>query len=592
MARPNAALESVLDRFAGQGGIPSQYAAQLRSALSQDSELLQRLNEDAANGRLRGLAASAPGDRKNLAGTFELSSGVATLPALSFKSQGTTASQDLIATLRLQDMAARFGHGAYKDASGNQVAVAQDIITNIQSAINDSPWIAKHIKQAAMPSGAGEKALLREYGSHQGSVAGGSYDGSTGALNFMTGRLAAPLTNAGKVELTFVIGHEIQHALNHPEKLRASGAFESALLAIAKDRNPINDYSRPVSELIHASRIDEAQATISGWNAVLSHVQQAHPNAGLKEMMDTRSDRMLDFIRTDPISRQDVARPGIVLNSDNSISHTPENIEALGRYYFDQPPRGTPDVPVHDTMDIGYHGDSDYANSVGAYAVSRAIHYEQNHARSVRGVEPQMHLDMAGLRFNETLLERNGIKLSRNPDQAQPYFDSSQNPPAPGRFHHTDTEGQARSHRYVPVQSIEHADLQAPVTRSARLTPADRGHPDHAAYDRIHQAICQHGRWNEAQSRNIAASALAAFKADPLSTRLDGGAIVDAPGGPTAFTVCSPWGDKGPHFHTQTDAQPAAQAHAERSFEQAERLNPQPPPATPDEPAHARPKLH
>lgn len=590
MAAPNPQLQSALSRFAGQPGVSADHLAQLRSAITRDPALLKLLNEDAANGRLTAFALSEPTDRPNLAGTLEISSGTVTLPASGFGPQRAD-DQDLVAVLRLQDMAIRYSQTMYPDPSGNPAAVNQAIIDNLQQAINGSPVLAEQIKKAATPQREGDLAPLRQYGSITGTVAGGSYEGLTGTMNVSARGLNKPVSPSGSAELSFVLGHEIQHAFNHPDKVVAARTLNSQLRDIATDQDPINNYSAPIKQFVQASRTDEAMATIAGWNALLSMQQQITPGAGIREMANVPNTRILDFMDIDPATGRASLRPGITLNQDSSISFTKENIEALGKYYFDQPPNGTPGFAAHDTMNIGYHGDSDYANTVGAFAVSRAIFFEQHYAKPIHGVLPQMHLDMADLRLNETLLERNGIKLAKNPDQPQPYFDSSQNPPAPGRFHHTDTNGQSNSHRYVPVQPTEYAETQAPAVPPASHTPADRSHRDHANYERIHQAVRQAGRWDDTQSQNIAASALAAFKADPLSTRLDSVAVVDAPGGPTVFTVCSPWGDKGPHFHTQTNAQQAAQTPAERSFDQLEQLN-QRSQQTTSEPTRGGPKLH
>lgn len=63
-----------------------------------------------------------------------------------------------------------------------------------------------------------------------------------------------------------------------------------------------------------------------------------------------------------------------------------------------------------------------------------------------------MQIDMSRLGLREDLMERNGITIGKNPGTPQPYNDTSQLPPAPRHFDHTNTPaGVPNSHQHVPV---------------------------------------------------------------------------------------------------------------------------------------------
>ncbi|MEB1348946.1 XVIPCD domain-containing protein [Xanthomonas campestris pv. campestris] len=111
--------------------------------------------------------------------------------------------------------------------------------------------------------------------------------------------------------------------------------------------------------------------------------------------------------------------------------------------------------------------------------------------------------------------------------------------------------------------------------KQTMLTPGDADHPDHAAFDTILRTVQGDGRWNVAESHNIAASLLKEYKADPLCKTLDSVRIGGSADTPCIFAVSSPHGDKAPHFHVRVEAEQAAQRPAAESFAQVQQLNQQ-----------------
>ncbi|WAT15987.1 hypothetical protein [Xanthomonas fragariae] len=76
MTNPNAQLQAAIAQFAAQPGITPDQEAQLRAAITQDANLLQHLNQNVANGQLKGFALPQAGAAANLAGTYDMASGV------------------------------------------------------------------------------------------------------------------------------------------------------------------------------------------------------------------------------------------------------------------------------------------------------------------------------------------------------------------------------------------------------------------------------------------------------------------------------------------------------------------------------------
>ncbi|MBT2747819.1 MULTISPECIES: hypothetical protein [unclassified Lysobacter] len=453
----NQQLQAAVRQFAAQPGINPDQEAQLRAAITWDANLLQQLNQNAANGQLKGFALSQAGSTANLAGTYDIASAVVTLPATDFSPIGTTPSVDLIATLRVQDMSLRFAHTSYVDAASITRAVTQDMVTNLQSTINGSPVLAAEVKRAVTSPGHGQAAPLQHFASLSGTVAGGTYNPTTRTMSLPPSSLAVPPASFGSEDLTFVLGHEIQHGFNAAGKKIATDNAYNLARQIARDTNPVNDYTSPIGAVIQAGREDEARAQIAGWNALLSREQQIKPGADLTDIWalakNYKTLRVLDFVERDQSNPQQAqARPGLTFNSDASLSMTPANVAQMGQNYFDKPPVGTPGFTRHQTTGIGHHGDSDYPNYYGANAVTNIITSERAHAHPINGVAPRMQIDMGQLRLREDLMERNGVTLTANPGTPQSYYDTSQSPPALHHFDHTNTPpGSQNSHQHVPA---------------------------------------------------------------------------------------------------------------------------------------------
>ncbi|MBT2748078.1 MULTISPECIES: XVIPCD domain-containing protein [unclassified Lysobacter] len=606
----NTQLRASIAQFAHQPGVTLDQEAQLRATIASDADLLQRLNQAAANRQLTGFASASTGAGPNIVGTYDKASGVVTLPSNGFQAGGTAANPDLRASLRLQEMSLRFAHGTYVDAAGVTQQVSQDMLSNLQFTINGSPVLAAEMKRAATtvdPSDRNDRMLLENFAPLSNMVAGGTYNGDTKTMSVpprVLARTPAGFQRFDSPDLTFVLGHETQHAFNHPDKVIAYRAFDTAAKAIATDNNPVNDYTAPVGQLIGAGRDDEARAQIAGWNSLVSRERQVNPAANLTNMMLLRNSRLHDFIQPDPAnSRQAQARPGLSFNPDSTLPMTPGNIAAQAQNYFDKPPAGAPGLPSHRTTGIGHHGDSDYPNFYGAGAISRAIHFERNYAHAVHGVAPRMQLDLGQLKLREDLLERNGISLPpSSAGTAQAYLDTTTNPPRAGLFQHT-----ASTHQHlspIPALPLEFSSPAPTVAQPRPGDPNDSDHRDHALLEKVRGAVRELDRqvgksWDEGSER-MSASLLTLAAEQRFSAHDDIRAMFNQPAAGLAagdvvhvYRVGHPSSDPAAHHahmrtaeavsmpaeerYRQTDSIRQAQAEIAQSEQQARTRGPDDP---------------
>lgn len=365
-------------------------------------------------------------------------------------------------------------------AFGQQPGVTPDQVNNLLMVINGSPTLIDQVNNAVA---AGH---LQQFAPLMHANAGGEYDGQNKVMRLPLAMLTTPPSaqlsfDAG--EPTFVLGHELQHGFNHVATTQAYRDFFNEASLKAQELAVPHDYTVATSRLIAANRCDEAGAEIAGWNAIVDRVKSTNPTPSLKDFYEEQPGRMKDFIDKSlgPTPHTYTLKPNLTLNLDLTLSATAPNLEAMGQNYFDKPPINP--------GGLGHHGNSDYANYYGAYAVGVAAELERHYNPSQPGVtSPQMALDLPQLRLTEKLMEENGINLGTN-TQPMPYFDSSTTPPTAGLFQHT----RATHQHTIPIAAqaleVERAALRQQGTTLQRSDPSQADHPDHALYRQIRGGV-------------------------------------------------------------------------------------------------------
>lgn len=294
-----------------------------------------------------------------------------------------------------------------------QPGVTEVHYQNLINVITSSPLLTERFNLAVADKHISGLEPLKQ------ANAGGTFDPSTKAISLPLDSLA---TTDSRDNMIFVLAHEIQHSFNHQKTHAATQKFLSDTENQAKQKG-IRDYTDEVKALLTANRKDEASAEIAGFNAIVSKVKQNNPNPVLKDLYDTTS-YIKDFIKKDYKNSQEIytLKTNLTLNQDMTLSETAQNLEAMGKHYFDQSP---------EEAGLGYNGTSDYANYYAAWAVGHAVSFERTH--NPKSQEPLI-LNMTALRLQEKILEENGLHTG---GQSMKYKDIGRNPPFVGRFDHT-----------------------------------------------------------------------------------------------------------------------------------------------------------
>lgn len=262
----------------------------------------------------------------------------------------------------------------------------------LRELIASSPALKQQLEDAA------SKGELTEFkGLPPGTNAGGQYAGTT--MEIPVAKLNKAATDkAAANEVVFVLGHETRHGLNNPAEKVAGEAFNKSLESIAKVKGGKHDYTAAVEGYIQHYRDNEAQAHLSGWNALSSKLAKDKGSAPtLQEMYDANPGRMQDFIdRTGTAPKFAYAmKAGLTVDKDMQLPLDAANVKAMGGYYFDKPlSKGS----------LGAAGNQNYPNYYGDYALNRVQAYEKaytDHFRqtdaSYTGAEVQVDLGKLGL---------------------------------------------------------------------------------------------------------------------------------------------------------------------------------------------------
>jgi hypothetical protein len=502
MKSPNAQLEAMLRDFESRPSVGTDRAAQLRAAVESNELTLRTFNDAAAAGTIRSFEIDTEKHGKNHVGRVDPERGSVSLPHDAFRQAGAAPTLDLIATCRVQSMIASFVSGS----------ASPEMATNLQKTVNESPFLASEIKRAATTR---DLSSPRHFGLEKFELlppnanVGGAYDGSTHSISLPADALIAhPRRAFDQTALTFVVGHEIQHAFNRADALRATLHFNEGVHRVARSASPVHDYTEVIAKYLGEVRKDEAAGQIAGWNAVRSGLEASGKQVTL-EVLGKADNRMRDFVPFKVDGSPASTHPDIVLNADLTISPTPGNIEALGKHYFDRPPRDHfPPESKERIMGLNYDHVSNYPNHYGKYAIEQILAVEEK-APLFHGKRPEITFDMARLGLYEDVLERQGLDLRKSHPRVQ-YFDSSQLPSTPHHFEHT-AEGRG-AHKYVPI-----APEGAPVLPPRLDHPA---HPDHEFFQQVRGHVVELdrslGRGPDHYTDNIASALTVQARADGL----------------------------------------------------------------------------
>lgn len=318
----------------------------------------------------------------------------------------------------------------------NQPGVTEDQARNLHSAVVGSPELVDQFN-AAVANGA-VKSIVPLTNPN----AGAEYDPGGHSIRMPLGKLTTNVNGTfAQGEITFAMGHELQHGLNRGDIAAARASFKQAIIAEARSPGPVHDYTVIVEQRLAASRQDEASSHLAGWNALAGMVRQGNPNASLQDVYEAQRGRARDFVDANYKAQPPTftLRPGLSVNADQSMSATPANIEAVAKNWFDNVPQ-----------QLGTKGSANYPNYYGSGIVGAIVQMEHHFNPPTPGVSmPVVGLDMPRLRLSERQLEEAGLDFGSN-TTPMTYLDMSRHPRTSHLFQHT-----AGSHRHVSPIAAE-----------------------------------------------------------------------------------------------------------------------------------------
>ena len=231
---------------------------------------------------------------------------------------------------QLKDMLDKF-EAAHKTSTENPGA-------NFRDLIEKTPQLKADILESI------RKGNLEKLEAIAGPSPLGYYDADNKALAVSLDQLndAASKTQTAN-SIRFTLGHEIQHGVNRQDILDQDKTLRDQAKATARTPSP-HDYTDELKAYNATSRTIETTAEIAGFNTLASYVTSKNPKATLKDLYDASPDDMRMYIKQDLSASPPTytARPGLTIGADLKIASTPENLEAMGKLFYDAngyPPR-------------------------------------------------------------------------------------------------------------------------------------------------------------------------------------------------------------------------------------------------------------
>lgn len=136
--------------------------------------------------------------------------------------------------------------------------------------------------------------------------------------------------------LRFTLGHEIDHAVTRDARLAEDRKLDADIRRVATGPSP-HDYTETLKSYNESVRSREVGAEIAGFNALAGYVTGKNPRATLKDMYDASPDDMRNYVDVD-LSKTPATytpKPGLTLGSDLKMASTPENVGAMGKYFYE-----------------------------------------------------------------------------------------------------------------------------------------------------------------------------------------------------------------------------------------------------------------
>lgn len=440
------------------------------------------------------------------------------------------------------------------DEFAKQRGLPPNAVRNLQEAVETSGYLANRMHDEI------QSGRLKHLALSDNPNEGGHFNDKTGTLaisrDVFLPQDAREDRSVVVDRVVAVMGHEIGHGGQAEWRaLELKNLQDSVQTAVWTQRDPPNnfmDLTQPVDRYLDFTRKDEAMAEISGWNALADRVRGDRASVPMQEML-SRQQVGTQFVERQPDGKYQLAE-GIQLSPEGNIligkpMQQSANLEAAALSYYDLPA---------EQAKLGKHGDANYRNLYGAYAMGVIASTVNSAERELGRDADEIRLDMASLKLDRTKLERAGLDL----DGQSMYFTDTSH----GKMRGVSLSHTGRGSGNTPDAQPDNDQLRTAPAPNA-LSPADQ---------RLHQRMLEVGRahgLDEERSGNLAAQGLLAFKQDKLTGRADDVGIY----GGNLMTSYFPFGkDREPNHHTPPlDVEAASKVPSQQTLQEVIKVDQQ-----------------
>ncbi len=369
----------------------------------------------------------------------------------------------------------------------------------IETAIASSPHLQQQMLEEVRAGRLAHIELLP-----RNATEGGHYDSTSKTIRIDDAIFIDPPSEMWLHDrIVYVLGHETAHSdLNEGRNkaMRELSGNISRALWTDSDTQPL-DATAASQRYLDFRRWDESIATVEGWNALASRIEQGNGGHITEDEILKRAASFSRCVVDDGKGLAEgvqlSATQRLVPDLDPSIRdpHAQLNASALlsavADCHFDLLPK---------QAQLGRHGNSDYANTAGVTVIeaiaSNVRAFEQTSGQRA----PDIHLDFNRLGLKPELLESNGLKMG---GQNLVLIDTS--------------HGKRRG---IGLQSDPSADPDAPdieraiVQQPSAPVMSEPGHPAHTMWTHTLHALrtspnIPAGTFTQHEEQQVAASLVA-----------------------------------------------------------------------------------
>lgn len=278
---------------------------------------------------------------------------------------------------------------------------------NLEEAIDTSGYLSNRLTDSI------QSGRLKHFALTDNAHEGGHFNDETGTLAISRDAFLPQTPGESRSmvvdRIVSVMGHEVGHGgqaeWRDLELKQFRGSIQTAVWTERDPPNTFMDLTKPVDRYLDFTRKDEAMAEISGWNALADRVRGDRTSVPMQEML-SRQEVGTHCVERRPDGKLQLA-DGIQLSPEGNIivgkpMQQSANLEAVASCHYDLPA---------DQARLGKHGDANYRNYYGAYAMDVVASTVNSAERELGRDADEIRLDMATLKLSSTKLERVGLDL-------------------------------------------------------------------------------------------------------------------------------------------------------------------------------------